>query len=215
MSPDFSTGEIREWLLQISDGTLIQTDGVQCCVCTEWIEPMVEIPALGHSYENGSCVNCGEADPDAVTVIAEGWSGYTTWKLTDDGVLTFYPTEERYNGKCNMANYHKINGVLTLPWSPYAETITKVVVTEGINAVGQMAFYELPNLTEVVLGTDVTEIRDYCFKNCTSLVSINLENVDFIREGAFYGCSALENVTLGSEVIIGDWAFTKTPVALP
>ena len=191
------------------------TDGVQCCVCTEWIEPMVEIPALGHSYENGSCVNCGEADPDAVTVIAEGWSGYTTWKLTDDGVLTFYPTEERYNGKCNMANYHKINGVLTLPWSPYAETITKVVVTEGINAVGQMAFYELPNLTEVVLAESVEEIRNYAFKNVTSLTAINLENVDAIREGAFYGCSALENVTFQAGVTIEDWAFSKTPVVRP
>ena len=191
------------------------TDGQQCCVCLVWVVPQEEIPALGHSYENGSCVNCGEADPDAVTVIAEGWSGYTTWKLTDDGVLTFYPTEERYNGKCNMANYHKINGVLTLPWSPYAETITKVVVTEGINAVGQMAFYELPNLTEVVLAESVEEIRNYAFKNVTSLTAINLENVDAIREGAFYGCSALENVTFQAGVTIEDWAFSKTPVVRP
>ena len=76
-----------------------------------------------------------------------------------------------------------------------------------------MAFYELPNLPEVQLGADVTEIRNYCFKNCASLVSINLEGVDFIREGAFYGCAALENITLSNEVVVEDWAVSKTPYA--
>ena len=191
------------------------TDGIQCCVCTEWIEPMVEIPALGHSYENGSCVNCGEEEPIQVTVIAEGWSGYTTWVLTSDGVLTFSPTEQQLDGQTNLKNYWKVNGVLTLPWGEYADQIVKVVISDGIHDIGQMAFYELKNLTEVQLGKDVTEIRNYAFKNCTALVSINLGDVDYIREGAFYGCAALENITFAEGVVIGDWAFTKTPVVLP
>ena len=61
---------------------------------------------------------------------------------------------------------------------------------DGIHDIGEMAFYELPNLT-----------------------SINLENVDFIREGAFYGCSSMENVSLMDGVVIGDGAFSKTPNA--
>ena len=170
-----------------------------------------ETEALGHSYENGSCVNCGEADPDAVTEIANGWSGYTTWVLTSDGTLTVSPTEQLFNGKCNMANYHKINGVLTLPWSGYAEQITKVVIEEGVNAVGQMAFYELPNLREVVLADSVEEIRNYAFKNTTSLTTINLEVVEAIREGAFYGCSGLENLTIAEGTVIEEFAFSKTP----
>ena len=145
-------------------------------------------------------------------VIAEGWSGYTTWVLTDDGTLTFSPTEERWNGKCNMANYHKVGGVLTLPWSAYAETITKVVVEEGIHAVGQMAFYGLPNLKTVVLADSVEEVRNYAFKNVTSLTTINLENVMFIREGAFFGCSGLKDLTFLSGVVIEDWAFSYTDI---
>jgi len=142
-------------------------------------------------------------------IIAEGWSGYTTWKLNDQGVLTVSPTEERYNGKCNMANYHKVNGVLTLPWSDYADLITTVVIEEGVNAVGQMAFYELPNLTTVVLPESVEEVRNYAFKNCVSLVEINLEKVAYIREGAFYGCSSFVVGELADDVVIEDWAFTK------
>ena len=154
-----------------------------------------------------------EAQPEA-EVIAEGWSGYTTWTLTSDGTITFGPSGEKLdNGETNLKNYWKVGGVLTLPWGEYAEQITKVVISDGIHDLGQMAFYELPNLTEVVLGADVTEIRNYCFKNCASLTTINLESVDFIREGAFYGCSALESISVGSEVVIEDWAFSKTPYA--
>ena len=76
-----------------------------------------------------------------------------------------------------------------------------------------MAFYELPNLKTVELGADVTEIRNYTFKNCAKLATINLGGVDFIREGAFYGCAALENIALGENVVVEDWAFSKTPYA--
>ena len=63
-----------------------------------------------------------------------------------------------------------------------------------------------------MLPESAVEIREYAFKNCKSLTTINLEVVEFIREGAFYGCSALENVTLAEGVEIGDWAFSHTPV---
>ncbi len=148
-------------------------------------------------------------------VLAEGWSGYTTWKLTADGVLTVSPTEQTLDGQTNMRNYWKQDGVLTLPWGAYADRITKVVIEEGVHDLGQMAFYEMPNLTEVVLADSVTEIRSYTFKNCASLTTINLEVVEFIREGAFYGCSALEGVEFAENVVIEDWAFSRTNVTLP
>ena len=150
--------------------------------------------------------------PEAA-VIAEGWSGYTTWTLTDDGVLTVTPTEQTYEGQTNMKNYWKVSGVLTLPWTAYADQIVKVVIEEGVHDIGQMAFYELPNLTEVVLPESAVEIREYTFKNCKSLTTINLEVVEVICEGAFYGCSALENVTFAEGVTVGDWAFSRTPYA--
>ena len=150
-----------------------------------------------------------------VEVLAFGWSGYTTWHLTSDGTLTFSPTSETENGQTNLKNYWKVNGVLTLPWGGYADRITKVVIEEGIHDIGQMAFYEMPNLRKVVLADSVVEIRNYAFKNCTSLTDINLEVVEYIREGAFYGCSALENVTITDGTVIEDWAFSRTGVIVP
>ena len=105
-----------------------------------------------------------------------------------------------------------MNGELTLPWGEYADLITKVVINEGIHDIGQMAFYALPNLVEVVLPESAVEIRGYAFKNCTKLTTINLEVVEFIREGAFYGGAALENVTFAEDGVIEDWAFSHTPI---
>ena len=181
---------------------------------------VLEIP--GHSYASVeaqgiityTCEFCGHSYVVSnVSVIATGWSGYTTWELTSDGKLTFMPTEQSLNGETNMKNYWKVKGILTLPWSAYADQITEVVVEDGINDIGQMAFYELPNLTTVTLGADIVEIRHYAFKNCKSLTTINMENVDIIREGAFYGCSALENLSFMDGVDVEDWAFSKTPYA--
>ena len=175
------------------------------------VEIKVDYEDLAPAYDPAYIVGAEQPEP---AVIATGWSGYTTWALTEDGVLTFTPSGEKLeNGETNLKNYWKVNGVLTLPWSDYADQIQEVVIEDGIHDIGQMAFYELPNLKRVTLGADVTEIRNYAFKNCASLVSINLEGVDFIREGAFYGCSALENITVGEGVVVEDWAFSKTPYA--
>ncbi len=155
-------------------------------------------------------------EPAEPEVIATGWSGYTTWELTDDGVLTFSPSGETLeNGQCNMRNYWKdANGELNLPWGDYADMITTVVIEDGINAIGQMAFYGMENLETVVLADSVMEIRNYAFKNCTALTSINLENVSAICEGAFYGCSSLTEVSIGFATV-GDWAFTRSGVTYP
>ena len=186
------------------DGYVVYT----CQYCGDSYTEVLE--AIGHNYVDDTCENCGDV---LATVIATGWSGYTTWAMMSDGTLIFSPTEEHLDGQCNLKNYWKVNGVLTLPWGAYAEMITKVVIEDGIHDIGQMAFYELPNLTEVVLGADIVEIRNYAFKNCQNLTTINLENVDFIREGAFYGCSSLTGVQFMDGVVIEDWAFTRSPYA--
>ena len=145
-------------------------------------------------------------------IIASGWSGFTTWKLNDKGVLTFTSSGEKLeNGESNLKNYWKVGGVLSLPWSAYAEQITKVVINEGIHDIGQMAFYEQPNLTEVQLPESAVEIRGYACKNCTALTTINLDVAELIREGAFYGCTALNEVNLAEGVVVEDWAFSKVP----
>ena len=201
-------------------GTVPGLRGVILVPAEKALEITVDQKNLAPAYDPAYIVGAVQPEPEepeipAPAVIAEGWSGYTTWILTEDGVLTVSPTEEKYNGETNMKNYWKVNGVLSLPWSAHVDVITKIVIEEGVNDIGQMAFYELPNLEEVVLPDSSIEIREYAFKNCAKLTTINLEVVEVIGEGAFYGCSALQNVKFAEGVIIADWAFTRTPVQLP
>ena len=165
------------------------------------------------AYERGHGITYAAAEP---AVLASGWSGYTTWELFENGTLVFSPSDELWNGKCNMKNYWKVNGKLSLPWDAYAEQITTVVIKNGIHAVGQMAFYELPNLKSVYLGRDVEEIRDYAFKNCKSLESVSVNaNLYYIREGAFYGDSALTAFNFPESFEAEDWAFSHTNIKPP
>ncbi len=43
-----------------------RSDGIMCSVCGEILAEQVVIPAKGHSYKEGECTVCGEADPDYV-----------------------------------------------------------------------------------------------------------------------------------------------------
>ena len=180
----------------------------------EYVDTVVNVATEEHNEnacldENADVIvsNAPEKEPE---VVAEGWSGYT---ISDDGMLTFTPSGQLENGQCNLRNYWKQGGVLNLPWGAYADMITTVVIEDGIHDIGQMAFYALPNLKNVVLGADVVEIRNYAFKNCVSLTSVTgTEGLEFIREGAFYGCSALKEMVIPEDCVIEDWAFSRSGV---
>ncbi len=66
------------------------TDGTKCTLCCEILEAQQTIPAAGHSYANGSCTRCGEADPNHtnpsnanVTRIAGKDRHETAFKIAD------------------------------------------------------------------------------------------------------------------------------------
>ena len=216
--------ETDEWNLIVDDGVLA-ADAAWQMVKFDAVDAMqVKFQVVeansdsANKYAAAAEVRFTEKQPEPapeVTVVASGWSGYTTWALTSDGVLTFSPTDQKLGGQCNLRNYWKVNGVLTLPWGDYADQITSVVIEDGIHDIGQMAFYELPNLETVTLGKDVVEIRNYAFKNCVSLTTVTgTEGLQNICEGAFYGCSALTGLTIPEGCAVGDWAFTRSGVTV-
>ncbi len=86
------------------------------------------------------------------------------------------------------------------------DTITKVIIPEGVTTINEYAFANLTALEEVVMPSTLVRIGVGAFYNCTSLKKINLENVKFINEKAFYNCP-LENVDFKSAVSIGNYAF--------
>ena len=76
-------------------------------------------------------------------------------------------------------------------------------------------------VTEYVIGDNVTSIANNVFKDCSGLTSITIGNsVESIGSSAFYNCSGLTSVTIPNSVTsIGDWAFYNcsglTSVTIP
>ncbi len=93
-------------------------------------------------------------------------------------------------------------------WYIGEDTITKVVIPEGVEEIQAYAFTKLTALKEVVLPTTLKKIGVGAFLGCENLDTINLEYVQFINENAFYGCK-LSSVSLNSVVAIGNYTFAN------
>ena len=125
------------------------------------------------------------------------------WHLTDDGVLTI-------TGKGKMYDY-----------SPWGSSIKRVIIGDGVTAIGNGAFRECRSLTSVTIPNSVTTIERSAFEGCSSLTSVTIPNsVTTIGDYAFMGCSSLTSVTIPNSVTtIGSSAFnyctSLTSVTIP
>ncbi|MCD8205773.1 MAG: leucine-rich repeat protein [Clostridia bacterium] len=98
----------------------------------------------------------------------------------------------------------------TKPWFIGDDTITKVIIPEGVVEIQGYAFANLTALEEVVFPSTLSRIGYGAFYNCTSLKKITYsgaDNVQFINESAFDGCVSLEDFNFSSVVAIGKNAF--------
>jgi LPXTG-motif cell wall-anchored protein len=128
-------------------------------------------------------------------VVASGTCGAessnnVTWKLTDDGVLTF-------SGEGATADY-RYN---SMPWYNERSQIRQVVVEDGITSLGDYLFYNCSNLTKVELPESLTTIGKYTFYGCESLTELTLPaGLTSIGDAAFSSCYALTKINLPDSI---------------
>jgi hypothetical protein len=135
------------------------------------------------------------------TAIASGTCGAgVSWSLTATGVLTISGTGE-------MKDYDFSS---TPPWyKDYRETITKVVIHDGITKLGTYAFWKCVNCSSIIIPNSVTSINTQVFMNCTSLTNITIpSSVTSIGRYAFSSCTSLTSVTF--ENTEGWWVNTSS-----
>ena len=122
------------------------------------------------------------------------------WKLEGD-TLTI-------SGNGKIPNY-SASGSNTPPWYSLKDTISKVVIEEGVTDTGNYTFYDYTGITSVTLPAALERVGNYSFYGCTSLEEISLpDTVLTIGAYAFYGCSALESITLPRALtMLSDRAF--------
>ncbi|MDR2120662.1 MAG: leucine-rich repeat protein, partial [Tannerella sp.] len=115
-----------------------------------------------------------------------GTTGTLTWSITD-GTLTV-------GGTGAMPDYYYSGGS---PWWAYKNSITSVIIEDGVTTIGSTAFEGCISLTSVNIGSSVTTIGEYAFEDCSGLASVNIPySVTTIEEGTFRGCSSLTSITV-------------------
>ncbi|MBR2952989.1 MAG: leucine-rich repeat domain-containing protein [Clostridia bacterium] len=100
------------------------------------------------------------------------------------------------SGTGEMENYSEYH--YTPPWSIYFYTIKHLVVNDGVETIGDYAFFTCDKLESVALPDSLKSIGEEAFSYCNSLTNITIpDSVTTIGRFAFYSCSGLKSVTLG------------------
>ena len=142
-----------------------------------------------------------------VMAVADNIVAYGDWwQLDNEGLLTIKAIDE---ATAQMPDYYSL-GANVPPWNKFKGQIKSVEV-EGMNRIGNYAFYGCSQLVEVKLSEGINEIGASAFKNCNGLVRIKLpEGITRIEESVFDRCSNLIEVELPDSITeIGRSAFYR------
>lgn len=150
------------------------------------------------------------------TLIAYKGKGGDVVIPDDEGILTigeyafchFNLDNEMYVEKDENGYYD-----IDLKKTPYGnQTITSVVIPDGVETIEKFAFYNSEILRKVTLPETCKKIGQSAFENCGMLESVNFDNVSIISDYAFYKCTSLSCESLGGANLshvyaVGDYAF--------
>lgn len=104
--------------------------------------------------------------------------GYYGVNMGDNITWTYDAGTLRFSGKGDMNNILNGSRGERAPWynSDYRDSITNIVIEEGITSVGSWAFISLVNVTTVTIPSTVTVIQPHAFQNCQGIKCMNLPN---------------------------------------
>ncbi len=158
-----------------------------------------------------SAVSCGGSS--AASANGECGTGLT-WEFdSKTGVLSI-------SGNGKMTDFANTSAV---PWVSAKASVKTVTVSEGVENIGDFAFYGFSALESATLPSTVAVIGKSAFAFSGVLASVNLpDSLTTIKESAFEGCSSLKsafvpaNVTeLGAKAFAYCYSVTDAAVLAP
>ena len=174
-------------------------EGKKCGVCGIILVAQEEIPALGHSFADGVCGNCGLYGGYCGDADINGGKN-VMWLLDSEGLMTI-------SGTGKMEDYSAYN----VPWIDHRAKVKALVVEEGVTRLGTHAFRSCTAMETVSLPESLTVIGEDAFAFCSVLTSVSLpRNLSSIEGYAFYYCDALTEITIPASVkSMGTWIFNS------
>lgn len=171
--------------------------------------------------------------PDSVPGLSTPDNGKGS--ITAQGVLSSSVNYTLYaNGDLVLAGHDLVTPLKDEPAiSSRISAVKKLIIGSGVTSIGKDTCKSLTSLTAVEIGNDtkligeyafsdctalksvdnwggVTEIGRYAFKGCTTLERLELDSIEILGESAFYGCSSLNDVSIGSELkLMGQTVFNS------
>ena len=120
--------------------------------------------------------------------------------------MTFYGTKFYSNIKSKSEDFVIINNILL----EVNNSDTKIVVPSDVLSISGGAFYNLSNLTEVVIPDGCT-VHKGAFSNCDTLKSITFGNNCTLSENfkIVSNCESLEELSFGNDCVICQMAFSE------
>ncbi len=98
------------------------------------------------------------------------------------------------SGSGTMNNYY----YSTVPWASYRKGINTLLLSDGLNNIGDCAFYDCSSLKKVTIPDNVKTIGVYAFSDCEKLETVSIPlSVRTISEKAFNKCTTLKDVYYG------------------
>ena len=98
---------------------------------------------------------------------------HVTWKLTQNNDATNPTYTLTIDGSGAMADYTVNGSGDDRPWKDYAESITKVQISEGVTSLGKSAFQNLTALRETNIPASITKLGDHIYRGDASLTTVN------------------------------------------
>ena len=128
------------------------------------------IPSCSFADETGGTgSSAGSGAKSAATSGTCGATGndHVTWSFDkSSGTLTI-------SGNGAMADYTIKDTVDDRPWKDYAESITKVQISEGVTSLGNNAFRNFTALKETNIPASITHLGDNIYRGDASLTTVN------------------------------------------
>ena len=115
------------------------------------------------------------------------------------------PSEEAESSSDGNISWTLSSGVLTISGEGTISAntfsgnleIQKLIISDGIEEIGESAFNGCENLVEVEIADTVTVVGRYTFEGCTELSKVKLSsNLTSLGYHAFKGCSSLKEIVI-------------------